>query len=242
VELAEETQPERVLTRIGRLVGGSPLVADPRRQAALAAMNEGDADPGHTLQVMKLAVELFEPTAPLHGLGTPERELLELAMLLHDVGSAKDGRQHRARTDKLARDKSLAAFSDGERALVARLAASHAQRTQYELDSLLLDLPADARRVARLLAPLAGLADALDAGGTRTVRWLEVGLSEGACAVTLQARDKAKGVLAAAKEQAGLFRAIYAREISFSVRRDGPPPGAELLGPALRGELCTRCA
>jgi dTMP kinase len=242
LELVEEADPERVLGHIGQLVGGAPLAVDPRRRAALAAMHAGDDDPGHTLQVLGLAGALFEQTAALHGLGARERALLELAVLLHDVGSAKDGRTHRARTDKLARDKKLAALDDGERALVARLAASHTLRSQYELDSLLLDLPTDARRVGRLLAPLAGLADALDAGSTRTVRWLEVSLSDEACAVALQARDKAKGVLSAAKEQANLFRAVYGREVTFSVRRDGPPPGAALLGAVLRGDPCTRCA
>ena len=33
----------------------------------------------------------------------------------------------------------------------------------------------------------------------------------------------------AAKEQAGLFRDVYRRQVTLAVRRDGPPPGQHLL-------------
>jgi hypothetical protein len=45
-------------------------------------------DEAHCRQVTALALSLFDQTTALHGLGPAERELLEAAGLLHDVGYA----------------------------------------------------------------------------------------------------------------------------------------------------------
>src|SRR6266545_2362102 len=68
--------------------GRAEPVEDPRTRSVLEFARRNGWDEPHSRQVTKLALSLFDQTAELHGLGPPERELLEVAGLLHDVGFA----------------------------------------------------------------------------------------------------------------------------------------------------------
>jgi len=48
-----------------------------------------DSDPGHSEQVTNLALAVFDALKPLHQYGTSERQILEIASRLHDIGCQK---------------------------------------------------------------------------------------------------------------------------------------------------------
>ena len=62
---------------------------DPRRHRAVLDFARRHAwDEAHCRRVTTLALSLFDQTSALHQLGPAERDLLEVAGLLHDVGYA----------------------------------------------------------------------------------------------------------------------------------------------------------
>lgn len=79
----------------------------------------------HANHVKFLASRLFEELAPLHGYGAPERELLEAAALLHDLGTviAYDG--HHRHSQTLVHYNGLAGFTPRDIALIALLVRFH---------------------------------------------------------------------------------------------------------------------
>ena len=59
---------------------------DVRRRSVVSLAERCRYDEDHARQVARLALDLFDGTHRLHGLGARERSLLEFAALLHDVG------------------------------------------------------------------------------------------------------------------------------------------------------------
>jgi len=66
---------------------------------------------GHSRQVARLALELFDQTRSLHGLGAEDRELLEYAALLHDVGEHVSPTGHHKHGAYLIRHGQLRGFT-----------------------------------------------------------------------------------------------------------------------------------
>ena len=68
-----------------------------RRASVLALCRRCNWNASHSRHVAFLALSMFDQTVALHGLGASDRELLEYAALLHDVGehvSKPDGPRH----------------------------------------------------------------------------------------------------------------------------------------------------
>jgi len=136
-----------------------------RRFASLCRVEDG-----HAQQVRKLAIELFDGVRRRFALTEGDRQLLEAAALLHDVGYSIDYTRHHKHAYHLIRHAPLQGFSAREieiMALVARYHRGAEPRKRHEgyghLD------PQDRRRVRRLAA-LLRLADGLDRShGARVV-------------------------------------------------------------------------
>ena len=65
----------------------------------------------HARQVATLSLELFDATAELHGLGSDDRELLEFAALLHDIGEHVASSGHHKHGAYLVRNGQLRGFA-----------------------------------------------------------------------------------------------------------------------------------
>jgi len=77
-----------------------PLTPDVRRFSVLNMARNYRYQKPHANHVRYLAGRLFEQLAPLHGYGPPEKELLDAAALLHDIGTiiAYDGHHQHTQT------------------------------------------------------------------------------------------------------------------------------------------------
>ncbi|MFN8025096.1 MAG: Ppx/GppA phosphatase family protein [Acidimicrobiia bacterium] len=79
----------------------------------------------HSRRVATLALELFDGTASVHGLGADDRELLEFAALLHDVGEHVASSGHHKHGAYLIRNGQLRGFSPDEVELLAAVVRWH---------------------------------------------------------------------------------------------------------------------
>ena len=74
------------ISRNGAQIERADRYPDIRRRSVVELGERCRWYPDHTRQVARLALSLFDQTRGLHGLGPREREWLEFAALLHDVG------------------------------------------------------------------------------------------------------------------------------------------------------------
>jgi exopolyphosphatase/guanosine-5'-triphosphate,3'-diphosphate pyrophosphatase len=102
-----------------------PITTDVRRFAVLNMARTYQYQKSHANHVRYLAGRLFEQLAPLHGYGLAERELLDAAALLHDLGTIISYQDHHRHSETLIINSGLPGFSPRETALVALLARAH---------------------------------------------------------------------------------------------------------------------
>lgn len=106
-----------------------PVIPDVRRFSVLNVARIYGYHERHANHVRFLAGRMFEQLQPLHGGGSADREVLDAAALLHDIGTviAYDG--HHKHSATLIQYNGLGGFSRREIALVALLTRFHRKGT-----------------------------------------------------------------------------------------------------------------
>lgn len=133
-----------------------------------------DPDPQHSKQVTLLALMLFDGLTGLHGFGEPERELLEYASMLHDIGWYRGGDNHNINSMEMILTEEELPFSKRTRCIIANVARYHNKGTPGLNDKEYASLdPEDSRRVDALSAILR-VADGLDASHDNVVEQIKV--------------------------------------------------------------------
>lgn len=130
------------------------------------------ADERHAGQVASLALRLFDSAARarLHRYGEAERELLDHAARLHDIGAIVAYNEHHLHSSYLVRHSDLLGFDQQEIAMIATIVLLHRKATsagRYPQHAV-LDRR-DARCAARL-GVLLRMAEVLDRGHASAVR------------------------------------------------------------------------
>lgn len=138
--------------------------SDPRRRSvALLSRRLSDSDQ-HPAQVAALALRLFDDLQPMH-LGTrEERDFVEFAGQLHDIGRVVAHSGFHRHTQYIIHHADLHGFSAEERGFLAALARYHRRsmpKTRHE--GFVALAPARQARV-RVLSVLLRLANSLDRG------------------------------------------------------------------------------
>ena len=154
-------------------------LSDLRRRSVVRLAEQMDEDPAHSAHVARLALDLFDATTGLHGLGDDSREVLEAGALLANVGLFLSHAGHHKHSYYVIRNSELlSGFTDREIELIAQVARYHRKSVprQKHPEFAALD-PADQYRV-RALAGLLRVAVGLDrnhAGRVRRVSCRAVG-------------------------------------------------------------------
>lgn len=142
----------------------------------------------HANHVRFLAGRLFNQLAPLHGYTLPERELLDAAALLHDLGSLISYNDHHHHSQTLIINSGLPSFTPRETALIALLTRYHRKgkpRTNG-FESLLRD--GDEQLLLQLAAMLR-LAEFLERGRNQSVDDVSAGWNDDTLRLTLLADE-----------------------------------------------------
>ena len=141
------------------------LTDDPRaiRRASVQALARRFSWPeAHSRQVAKLSLELFDQTRELHGLDDNDRELLEYAALLHDIGEHVSHDGHDRHAAYLVAHGQLRGFDPEEILVLTALVRWHRRGEPKASDDLVGELDDRPRDRVRRLAAIIRIADGLD--------------------------------------------------------------------------------
>jgi len=143
--------------------GDMPHLRDVARRSVEDLMTSLDDDPDHSRRVARLALELFEATRPLHGLGAAAAALLEAAALLSNVGMTISHAKHHKHSYYLIRNTDrLVGLTDHEIELVALIARYHRKSPPKGSHPEWAALGADDKALVRLTAGVLRIAIGLD--------------------------------------------------------------------------------
>ena len=176
------------LDRHGALFDRRPAVTDVRRRSVLELAQKYGRDDPHERHIAELALSLFDQTRDLHGLSDADRELLELAALLHNVGTHLSFRGRHRHGRYIIRHSQLRGFTDEEVELLGLIVRYHRGARPRRHDPGIRELDDAARSRVKLLAALLRIAVPLDRGHTQIVKRVSVTKKNGTLDVVLEGR------------------------------------------------------
>jgi exopolyphosphatase/guanosine-5'-triphosphate,3'-diphosphate pyrophosphatase len=129
-------------------------------------------DEVHGKHVAQLALELFDSAdgIGLHHLGAHERELLQYAAQLHDIGTFLSYNNHHVHTYYLIRNAEMLGFDQSEIGLMATITFFHRKALPTKKHREMKGLDKRSRKSVQLLSLILRLAEVLDRGHTRAVK------------------------------------------------------------------------
>lgn len=190
-----------------------------RRAAVLDLLDRSGADRNHAMHVARLATRIFDQTSRLHRLKQSERELLEDAALLHEIGMQVSFESYHKHTYYLVRHAGLRGFTEQQLAMVANVAKFHRKKTPDVEAFSLEELSAEQKRVVAKLVAILRLADGLDRSRKQGIRDIGVEVNGSTVTLALRARQLLAVDVEAARKQAKFFRKTFDREIEFDEQR-----------------------
>jgi len=200
------------------------------REEALAFMRELERRPVHVEHVARLAGQLFDELAELHGLGPRERLLLEAAALLHDIGQGADpfAEEHHHRSARLIRERRWTHFTPQEVEIFAQVARYHRKAMPEMAHDEFRALPAWDRRVVQRLAALLRLADSFDRTHQQLVRQVRVEVRPNQLIFHLDVKGPPLREVKSAHGKGDLAQAVFQRDLVFMVGNEViAPPSAD---------------
>jgi len=132
----------------------------------------------HSAHVTMLALKIFDETKKLHKLGGAEREYLEAAAILHEVGCFVSHSQHHRHSYYIIRNSDMPGFTENEKEIIANAARYHRKSHPKLKHPDYAKLTGDEQLVVRKLAAILRIADGLDRSHTSSIKELKISLEE----------------------------------------------------------------
>ena len=189
-------------------------IPDVRKRNILALAHRCHVSETHALHVAGLALRLFDQTKALHGFGQREREWLEGAAILHDIGYMINSRQHHKHAYYLIKNSDLSGFTAEEIDLIANIARYHRRSVPTRKHDEFTVLPEGSQRVINVLSALLRIADGLDRSQFSVVQNIDVKLGK-TVVITAQVSGDAELEIWAARGRSDLFEKVFKRPVQF---------------------------
>jgi exopolyphosphatase/guanosine-5'-triphosphate,3'-diphosphate pyrophosphatase len=190
---------------------------DVRRRSVIELAERCNYRSEHAQQIAKLVLTLFDRTRAVHGLTDKDRELLEYAALLHDVGVHISYERHHKHSYYLIKNGDLRGFDPEEVETLALVARYHRRATPARHHDGYRELPRKLRQSVRALAAMLRLAEGLDRSHAQAVTGLELHDRGKDALLLLQTDSDAELEVWAAARQAAPFERLIGKPLRVEV-------------------------
>ncbi len=147
---------------------------DPRRRSIYELLRKCNWPEAHSKHVAKFALQIFDAFKEEFNLEEADRELLEYASLLHDIGYYISYRKHHKHALYLIRNSDLLGFKENEINIIANVARYHRRAFPKKKHPYYKLLKKSLRKKVKKLSAILRVADGLDRSHYQNVRKLEI--------------------------------------------------------------------
>jgi exopolyphosphatase/guanosine-5'-triphosphate,3'-diphosphate pyrophosphatase len=189
-------------------------IPDIRRRSVVALATRCDVIKGHGEHTARLALDLFDGLKNSDALEASDRDLLEYAALLHDVGYHISFHKHHKHTHYLIVNSEMNGFTPEEIQIIAWTARLH-RRDAGKKDADFAVLSAPLRGKILKLASILRIADALDHSHYGLVRNLKAKDDGRTVKISVEAKEDPRWEIHEAEERRELFEKMFARKLEF---------------------------
>jgi exopolyphosphatase/guanosine-5'-triphosphate,3'-diphosphate pyrophosphatase len=188
-----------------------------RRQSVHALFRRYGGNEAHAHQVARFATAIFDDTASLHGLAPIDRELLEHAAWLHDIGEHIAVDNHDKHTAYLIENGRLRGFPPEEIVMLASITRFHRRGTPKAATyAPMRQLSDDERdRVTKLVAILR-VADGLDRSHNDAADVVTATVVDGHVALTIEGSEDTDLERWGVRRKRALFEKVFGLPIELA--------------------------
>ncbi|MFN7982129.1 MAG: Ppx/GppA phosphatase family protein [Vicinamibacterales bacterium] len=186
---------------------------DVRRRSVVELAERCNYIPEHAQCVASIATSLFDATRSVHALTDREREWLEYAALLHDVGVHISYERHHKHSYYLIRNGDLRGFEPDDIETIALIARYHRRATPMRDHEGFADLPRKRQRIVTALSAILRLAESLDRSHSQVVASLTLEDRGKDALLTLHTTGDAELELWAASRHAEPFEQLIGKPV-----------------------------
>jgi exopolyphosphatase/guanosine-5'-triphosphate,3'-diphosphate pyrophosphatase len=212
---------------------------DVRRRSVIELAERCSYWPEHAAQVARLSLSIFDQTRSTHVMTDREREWLEFAALLHDIGTHISYPRHHKHSYYLIKNGDLRGFEPAEAEMIALVARYHRKSAPKKSHTDYSALAAKKRNTVRALAAMLRFAETLDRSHAQAVTGVEMHDRGKEYLVKLRTTGDAELELWAAHRQIAPLERALGKPIRLSAGRvsyaEQSEHAARVPGQAVRG-------
>jgi exopolyphosphatase/guanosine-5'-triphosphate,3'-diphosphate pyrophosphatase len=162
------------IRRNRKKIARADAIPDVRRRSTIELSERCNYQADHAQHVARLALALFDQTRGIHGLSDREREWLEYAALMHDLGTHISFDRHHRHSYYLIKNGDLRGFHPDEIEVMALVARYHRRGTPKQSHDEYARLPSPLRRTIRTLSSILRVAESLDRSHGQVITALDL--------------------------------------------------------------------
>ena len=164
--------------------------ADPRKRSVFELLRKCNWHEAHSTHVMNMALGLFEDLKDLLKLEDTDKELLEYAGYLHDIGYYISHRAHHKHALYLILNSDLKGFRQDEIEVIANVARYHRRSTPKKRHEEYWKLHPKLRARIKKLAAILRVADGLDRSHYQNVQKVAVEITDTELILNIETTDE----------------------------------------------------
>jgi exopolyphosphatase/guanosine-5'-triphosphate,3'-diphosphate pyrophosphatase len=212
---------------------------DVRRRSVIELAERCSYWPEHAHQVARLALSVFDQTRGLHGLTDREREWLEFAALLHDIGTHISYPGHHKHSYYLIKNGDLRGFEPDESEVIASIARYHRKSPPRRSHHAYEALGPKRRKAVRTLAAILRFVETLDRSHAQVISSVELHDRGSEYLIKLRTSGDAELEIWAAQRQIEPLEQVLGKSIRLSAGKQSyveqPQQSTRVPGEAVRG-------
>ena len=168
-----------ILDTINKERGSEQLnfLSDVRYNSVINLAENSGYDRKHCEQVLRLGCKIFDFLKNKYDLNEKDKEYLEAASILHDVGHCISHSQHHKHSYYLIRNSEMLGFNDNEIEIIANIARYHRKSSPKQKHEGFDRLSSKDKDKVRKLAGILRIADGFDRGHNSVVKDIELEFS-----------------------------------------------------------------
>jgi exopolyphosphatase/guanosine-5'-triphosphate,3'-diphosphate pyrophosphatase len=211
-----------VLDALGLADAPCPAPQDLRRRSVDRLVRAWGEDPIHVDLVARVASGLFEDTATLHRLGPREREWLQHAARLHEVGTRISPARLHKHGAYLIENAGMRGFTPDDIAAIATLVRFHRGKDPRPVYPPFADLPPKLQQACVTLTGFLRVAHAIGRGDEDHRLRVGAQVRRGRVQVAISGAGNPDAAIAEARQAAPLLEGSLGLELTFEVGASAP--------------------
>lgn len=188
---------------------------DTRKRSVYELLTKCDWRETHSTHVSRLAVKLFDETMDIHQLNETDRELLEYASLLHDIGYHISHKKHHKHSLYIIQNSDLKGFKEEEIQIMAHVARYHRRSTPKARHELYSRLSSETQQKIKKLSGILRVADGLDRSHFQNVKDIHVKMKSNKCVIYLDTQIDPSLEIWGANRKKELFEEMMGKSLKI---------------------------